>query len=143
MDHAEQHTNGPTVQTDEPIEVAQFGHHPDPTTDAEVEVQRLRGMLSEAHAAMDEVLTLSVATPNGQRVKNLIRYWLNEHATDRPTALRADLDEDGNCPVCSHRPASHGGEGCDERIGYSHINGDEECGCPLRPASSFRKENSS
>ncbi len=57
-----------------------FGHHPDPTIDAEVEIERLTGQLTECHAVMAEVLTLNVATPNGQRVKGLVRYWLDQHA---------------------------------------------------------------
>jgi hypothetical protein len=50
-----------------------FGHHPDPLTDAEVEVDRLLGLLSEAHAGLVRALDYRAATPEGLTIKADVR----------------------------------------------------------------------
>jgi hypothetical protein len=50
-----------------------FGHHPDPLTDAEVEVDRLLGLLSEAHAGLVRALDYRAATPEGLAIKADVR----------------------------------------------------------------------
>lgn len=32
------------------------------------------------------------------------------------------------CPLCKH--AEHGDGECDKQVGYDHLSGDHECGCP-------------
>ena len=55
-----------------------FGHHPDPLIDAQVEVDRLRGHLKTAETVLSDVLSLDVASANGQRVKNNVRWAIGE-----------------------------------------------------------------
>jgi hypothetical protein len=59
-------------------EPAKFGHHPDALIDAQVEVDRLRGHLKTAETVLSDVLSLDVATANGQRVKNNVRWAIGE-----------------------------------------------------------------
>lgn len=37
----------------------------------------------------------------------------------------------GRCDLCGH--ALHGDSECGEAVGYDHLNGDHECGCPGVP----------
>lgn len=55
------------------MEVAKFGHHPDPLIDAEVEVGRLEGLLAEAHGGLLRALDYSAATPNGLAIRADVR----------------------------------------------------------------------
>jgi hypothetical protein len=50
-----------------------FGHHPDPAIDAEVEIERLRGLLAEAHAGLLRGLDYRAATPEGLGIKADLR----------------------------------------------------------------------
>lgn len=52
---------------------AQFGHHPDPLIDAEVEVGRLQGLLMEAHGGLLRALDYRAATPEGLSIKHDVR----------------------------------------------------------------------
>lgn len=56
--------------------LAKYGHHPDPQIDADVEIERLRGVVVECHAAMKRALDYRAVTPEGLAIKNDIRYWL-------------------------------------------------------------------
>lgn len=53
--------------------LAQFGHHPDPLIDAEVEVGRLGGLLAEAHGGLLRALDYRAATPEGVAIKHDVR----------------------------------------------------------------------
>ena len=53
-----------------------LGHHPDPEIDAEVEIERLTGLLSEAHAGLLRALDYRAATPEGLSIKYDVRDTL-------------------------------------------------------------------
>lgn len=57
-------------------ELAQFGHHPDTTIDAEIEVGRLQGLLSEARAGLLRALDFNAASPEGLAIKRDVRSVL-------------------------------------------------------------------
>jgi len=61
-----------TANETDPV-VAKFGHHPDPQTDAEVEIDRLLGLLSEAHGGLLRALDYRAATPEGLAIKYDVR----------------------------------------------------------------------
>jgi hypothetical protein len=63
---------------------ARFGHHPDAGIDAEVECDRLAGLLAEAQAALVRALDFRAATPEGLAVKADVRDAL------RRTGYRGD-----------------------------------------------------
>jgi hypothetical protein len=67
------------------IKAAKFGHHPDPMIDAEVEIDRLTGLLFETHAGLVRALDYRAATPEGVAIKHDIRDTL------RRTGFTADL----------------------------------------------------
>lgn len=54
--------------------LARFGHHTDPATDAEVE--RLHGVISEAHGGLLRALDYRAATPEGLAIKSDVRDTL-------------------------------------------------------------------
>jgi hypothetical protein len=62
--------------------LGKFGHHPDPQIDAEVEIDKLTGLLSEAHAGLIRALDYRAATPEGLSIKRDIRNTLER--TGRP-----------------------------------------------------------
>lgn len=62
---AEEATMGATL--------GRFGHHPDAEIDADVEVERYRGLLSEAHAGLLRALDYRAATPEGLAIKYDVR----------------------------------------------------------------------
>lgn len=53
------------------------GHHPDPLTDAEVEIERLEGLLSEAIAGLNRALMFNTCTPEGLSIKRDVRHVLD------------------------------------------------------------------
>lgn len=53
--------------------LAKFGHHPDPLIDAEVEIERLVGLLVEAQGGLLRALDFRAATPEGVSIKHDIR----------------------------------------------------------------------
>ena len=55
------------------MQLAKFGHHPDPAIDAEVEVERIQGLLSEAHGGLIRALDYRAATPEGLAIKSDVR----------------------------------------------------------------------
>jgi hypothetical protein len=57
-------------------ELAKFGHHPDPLIDAEVEIDRMQGMLCEAHGGLVRALDYRAATPEGLAIKRDVRSAL-------------------------------------------------------------------
>lgn len=57
-------------------QLGKFGHHPDPMTDAEVEIDRLQGLLAEAQGGLLRALDYRAATPEGLAIKADIRNAL-------------------------------------------------------------------
>ena len=55
------------------MNLAKFGHHPDPAIDAEVEIERMQGLLSEAHGGLIRALDYRAATPDGLAIKRDVR----------------------------------------------------------------------
>ena len=55
------------------MQLGRFGHHPEPLIDAEVECDRLMGLLAEAHAGLLRALDLRTETPEGQAVRADVR----------------------------------------------------------------------
>lgn len=56
--------------------LAQHGHHPDPLIDAEVEIEWLSGLLSEAMGGLNRALMVNVVSPEGLAVKRDVRWAL-------------------------------------------------------------------
>jgi hypothetical protein len=56
--------------------LGRFGHHPDPEIDAGIEIDRLIGLLSEAHAGLLRALDYRAATPEGLAIKRDVRDTL-------------------------------------------------------------------
>lgn len=48
-------------------------HHPDPVINSEVEIDRLNGLLSEAHCGLLRALDYRAATPEGIAIKRDVR----------------------------------------------------------------------
>jgi hypothetical protein len=55
------------------MDTAKYGHHPDPLIDAQVEIDRLTGLLSEAHGGLVRALDYRAATPEGLSIKYDVR----------------------------------------------------------------------
>ena len=53
--------------------LGKYEHHPDAAIDADVEIERLQGLLCEAHAALIRGLDYRAATPEGLSIKADIR----------------------------------------------------------------------
>ena len=53
--------------------LGKYGHHPDCEIDADVEVERLQGLLYEAHAGLLRGLDYCAATPEGLSIKYDLR----------------------------------------------------------------------
>lgn len=56
--------------------LGQFGHHPDMQIDAQVEVERLGGLLTEAHGGLLRALDFNGVTPRSISIKNDVRNAL-------------------------------------------------------------------
>lgn len=56
--------------------LGKYGHHPDTDIDADVEIQRLKGLLCEAHGGLLRALDYRAATPEGLAIKSDIRNAL-------------------------------------------------------------------
>lgn len=65
--------------------LGQFGHHPDAEIDACIEIERLQGLLSEAHGGLVRALDFRTATPEGLSIKADVRDAL------RRTEFKGDL----------------------------------------------------
>lgn len=63
--------------TAESQSLGRFGHHPDSQIDAEVEIERLRGLLWEAHAGLVRALDFRAGTPEGIQIKHDVRDALS------------------------------------------------------------------
>jgi hypothetical protein len=70
--------------------MGRFGHHPDPTIDAEVEIDRLNGLLSEAHAGLVRALDYRAATPEGLAIKRDVRDALRRTGYAGSMGCRAE-----------------------------------------------------
>jgi hypothetical protein len=75
-------------------EVAKYGHHPDPLIDAEVELDRLEGVLSECWVVIESALTLRVVSPRGTWFKNNVRRLLQDHGRLPTPAPREDTRDE-------------------------------------------------
>lgn len=53
--------------------LGRFGHHPDAEIDSNIEIERLIGLLSEAHAGLVRALDYRAATPEGLAIKYDVR----------------------------------------------------------------------
>jgi hypothetical protein len=76
--------------------LGKFGHHPDDLIDAQVEVDRLTGLLAEAMAALGRASEYRAVTPNGISIRHTVLYTLSNLAK--------------SCPTESRRFQPHGGE---------------------------------
>jgi hypothetical protein len=50
-----------------------FGHHPDSEIDSNIEIERLQGLLCEAHGGLLRALDYRAATPEGLAIKGDVR----------------------------------------------------------------------
>jgi hypothetical protein len=53
--------------------LGKYGHHPDDLIDAQVELDRLTGLLAEAHGGLLRALDYRAVTPEGLAIKADIR----------------------------------------------------------------------
>ena len=53
--------------------LGKYGHHPDPEIDADVEIERLQGLIAEAHGGLLRGLDYLAITPEGCSIKCDIR----------------------------------------------------------------------
>ncbi len=56
--------------------LGKHGHHPDELVDAQIEADRLQGLLTEAHAGLLRALDYRAATPEGLSIKDNVRDCL-------------------------------------------------------------------
>lgn len=76
-----------------------YGHHPDAAIDAEVELDRLRGLLAEAHGGLLRALDFRAGTPEGLEIKADVRHAL------RSSGFLGNMGEQGS-PVVVARDRS-------------------------------------
>jgi len=79
-----------TMESHEVIN-GQFGHHPDPVIDASIEVERLLGLLAEAHGGLLRALDYRAATPEGLKIKADIRDTLERTGFAGNYGFRSDF----------------------------------------------------
>jgi hypothetical protein len=70
--------------------LGKFGHHPDDLIDAQVELDRLQGLLTEAHGGLLRALDYRAATPEGLSIKADVRDCL------RRTEFKGDMGQRAN-----------------------------------------------
>lgn len=70
-------------------QLGKFGHHPDPLTDAEVEIDRLKGLLCEAHGGLLRGLDYRAGTPEGCSIKHDLRHVLRRTGFTGTMGVRA------------------------------------------------------
>jgi hypothetical protein len=68
-----------------------FGHHPDPLIDFGVEIDRLLGLLSEAHVGLLRALDYRAATPEGLAIKYDVRDTLRRTGFTGALGERAEF----------------------------------------------------
>lgn len=71
--------------------MTKFGHHPDELIDAQVELDRLAGLLSEAHGGLLRALDYRAATPEGLAIKADIRNALERTGYKGEYGYRKDF----------------------------------------------------
>lgn len=83
------------------MELGKFGHHPDPLTDAQVEIDRLEGLLTEAKGGLLRGLDYRAATPEGLAIKHDLRDALRRiGVTDFGVSQNPLSDERFRCREC-------------------------------------------
>lgn len=95
MGIGEQYEFEKTGRIDPEPSLGKFGHHPDPAIDAEVEIDRLKGLLSEAHGGLLRALDFSGASAESIRIKQDVRYTL------RQTGFTGSMGERGQQSMTS------------------------------------------
>jgi hypothetical protein len=70
--------------------LGRFGHHPDELIDYEVEIERLLGLLSEAHGGLLRALDYRAATPEGLAIKADVRDALRRTGFAGSAGYRAE-----------------------------------------------------
>ena len=65
-------------------QLGRFGHHPEPLIDAEIEAQRLQGLLTNARTGLEQALGYRAVTPNGLYIKGCIREALRNSDPAQP-----------------------------------------------------------
>lgn len=68
--------------------LGKFGHHPDPMIDAEIECDRLTGMLAECQAGLLRALDFRTASPEGLAIKADVRDTLRRTGFQGDFGLR-------------------------------------------------------
>lgn len=71
--------------------LCQFGHHPEEVIDACIEVERLQGLLAEAHGGLIRALDFRTATPEGLSVKADVRNALQRTGFTGDLGHRVDF----------------------------------------------------
>jgi hypothetical protein len=71
--------------------MGKFGHHPSQEIDSEVEVERLQGLLCEAHAGLVRALDYRAATPEGLSIKHDVRDTLRRTGFSGDMGYRANF----------------------------------------------------
>jgi hypothetical protein len=79
-----------TTTNDAPASSGRFGHHPDPLIDAEVEIDRLQGLMAEAHAGLIRALDYRAATPEGLAIRHDVLDALRRAGFAGPAGVRSD-----------------------------------------------------
>lgn len=73
------------------MSTGKFGHHPDPETDAGIEIERLTGLLAEAHGGLLRALDYRSATPEGLSIKYDVRDALRRTGFSGDMGTRAEF----------------------------------------------------
>ncbi|MGI9489307.1 MAG: hypothetical protein ACR2RF_26150 [Geminicoccaceae bacterium] len=68
--------------TDEKL--GRFGHHPEPLIDAEIEAQRMAGLLATARVGLEHALGYRAVTPNGLYIKGCVRDAIKNSDPGQP-----------------------------------------------------------
>lgn len=70
--------------------LAKFGHHPDETIDALVEIEVLQGYLANAHDGLKRALDYRAATPEGLGIKADVRRALEMSGHTESSGYRTE-----------------------------------------------------
>ena len=68
----------------ESAKLGKFGHHPESPIDAEVEVDRLQGMLRKAHYGLLRALEFRTCSADGLAIKRDVRKCLEQTGYAKP-----------------------------------------------------------
>ena len=69
--------------------LGKYGHHPDPMIDAQVEIDRLQGVITEAHGGLLRALDYRAATPEGLAIKADVRDCLQRTGYSGTMGIRS------------------------------------------------------